>query len=47
LNTPISAQGHEPLRQRLTTLNYEVPVWVNKSGEWQLAGIQFSPLAEG
>jgi hypothetical protein len=22
-------------------------VWVNKSGEWQLTGIQFSPLAEG
>jgi hypothetical protein len=25
VNTPISAQGHEPLRQRLTTLNCEVP----------------------
>jgi hypothetical protein len=25
MNTPISAQGHEPLHQRLTTLNYEVP----------------------
>jgi hypothetical protein len=22
-------------------------VWVNQSGEWRLAGIQFSPLAEG
>jgi hypothetical protein len=25
LNTHISAQGHEPLHQRLTTLNCEVP----------------------
>src|SRR5918995_1041180 len=24
-DTPISAQGHEPLHQRLTTLNCEVP----------------------
>jgi hypothetical protein len=22
-------------------------VWVNQSGDWRLAGIQFSPLAEG
>jgi hypothetical protein len=26
MNTPISAQGHEPLHQRLTTLNCEVPL---------------------
>jgi hypothetical protein len=25
VNTPISAQGHEPLYQQLTTLNCEVP----------------------
>ena len=25
MNTPISAQGHEPLHQRLNTLNCEVP----------------------
>jgi hypothetical protein len=28
LNTPISAQGHEPLHQRLTTPNCEVPLCV-------------------
>ena len=27
MNTPISAQGHEPLYQQLTTLNYEMPLW--------------------
>jgi hypothetical protein len=27
VNTPISAQGHEPLHQQLTTPNCEVPLW--------------------
>jgi hypothetical protein len=32
---------------RKGSTSYACQVWVNQSGEWRLAGIQFSPLAEG